>query len=541
MSRREAALSALLILVVALAVRAFFAAQIVFPKPEDTAYYVGVAQNLVEGRGLVSDALWSYSTPPLAFPRPAFEVWMPLPAWLAAIPMLLFGSSFAAAQLSSMLIGASVPVIAWRIAADVARERGMSTERARSLALGTGLTCAVYLPLLLHSALPDSTMPFAALALICCLLMARIAREPRGAVWRDPRLLTLGVALGLVALTRNEAAWLAFVWVIVAWTTPETTVGQRLRMIGVVGAVAAAIFAPWAVRNWVAFGSPLPGQAVTNAFSVTGFDIFAWNDRPTLARYLAVGPARLLDMRVEGTWHNLGSVLLLPGFPVSLIGLAALPWQARGRTLRPLVLLSVITFLVTSLVFPVATTWGTFLHAAGPIHVLLVISALLALDAGLARLGSRMGWTRPVAWLGAMLGIFASVLFSFVLLPTFGNGSRATAAMYQELRTRMAAIERPINAEMGPLISNFPIWVAETQGVSTLALPDEPADDVLDLARTFGARILVLTNAESRYWPAELAPDAPRHDCFERLDLGAWTGPGLDPLGGTTVYEIVCP
>ena len=80
-----------------------------------------------------------------------------------------------------------------------------------------------------------------------------------------------------------------------------------------------------------------------------------------------------------------------------------------------------ITFLITSLVFPVATTWGTFLHAAGPFHVLLVISALLALDAGLARLGSRMGWTRPVAWLGAMLGIFASILFSAALLPTFGN------------------------------------------------------------------------------------------------------------------------
>lgn len=540
MTRREAVLSALLVFFVALVVRAFFAAQIVFPKPEDTAYYVGVAQNLVEGRGLVSDALWSYSTPPLVFPRPAFEVWLPLPTWLAAIPMALFGPTFGAAQLSSMVIGASVPVIAWRIAADVARERGLSAERARTLALGTGLTSAVYLPLLLHSALPDSTMPFAALALICCLLMARIARDPRGIAWRDSRLISLGVALGLVALTRNEAAWLAFVWVVVAWTTSQTT-GQRLRLIGVVAVVAAAIFAPWALRNWEMFGSPLPGQAITNAFSVTGFDIFAWNDRPTLSRYLAVGPARLLEMRVEGLWHNLGSVLLLPGFPVSLIGLAALPWQGRGRTLRPLLLLFVITFLVTSLVFPVATTWGTFLHAAGPFHVLLVISALAALDTGLARIGSRMKWTRPVAWLGAMLGIFSSVLFSGVLLPTFGNGSRATAAMYEELSARMAAIDRPINDAMGPLISNFPIWLAETQGVSTLALPDEPADDVLDLARTFGARILVLTSAESRYWPAELAPGAPRHDCFERLDLGEWAGPGDDPLGGTTVYEIACP
>ena len=70
---------------------------------------------------------------------------------------------------------------------------------------------------------------------------------------------------------------------------------------------------------------------MANALSVTGFDIFAWNDPPTLARYLAVGPATLLDMRVSGLAHNLFSVLLLPGLPISLIGLVALPWQGAAR------------------------------------------------------------------------------------------------------------------------------------------------------------------------------------------------------------------
>ncbi len=51
----------------------------------------GVARNLLEGRGLVSDALWSFGTPPLVFPRPAFEVWLPLPTFLAAIPMAVLG------------------------------------------------------------------------------------------------------------------------------------------------------------------------------------------------------------------------------------------------------------------------------------------------------------------------------------------------------------------------------------------------------------------------------------------------------------------
>src|SRR5262245_31928008 len=177
MSRREAFLSAGLVFVVALAVRAWAATQITFPRPEDVAYYVGVARNLVEGRGLVSDAIWSFQTPPLAFPRPAFEVWLPLPSFLAAVPMRIFGTTFAAAQVSSVLVGSIVCVLAWRLAADVAAARSMAVGRARTLAIGAGLTSAVYLPLVLASAQTDSTMPFAALALGACLVMTRIERR----------------------------------------------------------------------------------------------------------------------------------------------------------------------------------------------------------------------------------------------------------------------------------------------------------------------------------------------------------------------------
>ena len=97
--------------------------------------------------------------------------------------------------------------------------------------------------------------------------------------------------------------------------------GHAAGLIAAVAAVAFLVFLPWAIRDWLTFGSPFPGQAVANAFSISGFDIFAWNDPPTLSRYLAVGPAQLLEMRVDGFTHNLFSVLLLPGLPVSLIGL----------------------------------------------------------------------------------------------------------------------------------------------------------------------------------------------------------------------------
>jgi hypothetical protein len=373
-------------------VRAFFAAQIVFPKPEDTAYYVGIARNLVEGRGLVSDALWSYATPPLVFPRPAFEVWLPLPTFLAAVPMALFGSTFAAAQVSSVLIGAIVPVLAWQLAVDVARERDLDAGRTRWLALGVGLTSAVYLPLVLNSALPDSTMLFAVIVLVANLIMTRVIRDPRDARLLDPRLIGLGILLGLGAMTRNETVWLALIWVGLAWFAVRASTVVRLRLIGVVAVVALAVFAPWAVRNLQVFGTPLPGQALTNALYLSGFDIFAWNDPPTLARHLSLGVGGLIELRLVGLGHNLFNVLVLLGMPISLIGILALPWQGRPAAIRPLVLISLIMFLVTSLLFPAATQWGTFLHAAGPVHVLIVLSALLALDAGIARLATSSGF-----------------------------------------------------------------------------------------------------------------------------------------------------
>lgn len=542
MTRRETIASALLVFVVALAVRAFFAAQIVFPKPEDTAYYVGVARNLLEGRGLVSDALWSYATPPLVFPRPAFEVWLPLPTLLAAIPMALLGTTFAAAQVSSVLLGALVPVLLWQLARDVSAERGYDPVRTRWVALGAGLTAAAYLPLVLNSALPDSTMLFAVIVLAACMLMTRIAADPRDGRPTDLRLLGLGILLGLGALTRNETVWLALIWLVVAWRAGED-LRERVRLVGVVAVVALSVFAPWAYRNFTVFGSPLPGQAVTNALYLSGYDIFAWNDPPTLARHLALGPAGLLDLRIMGITHNLFNVLVLLGMPVSVVGILALPWQGRDGALRPLLVISLLMFGITSLVFPAATQWGTFLHAAGPVHALIVLSAILAVDAGLARLGGRLGWTKSVSWVGAAGLAAVSLLYSAALLPSFGTGSQATAEMFNELGSRMRTAGHPLDVPGLRVITNFPIWMAETERVSSLALPDEPPLDVLDLASTFGTgtRYLILISPEGKHWPADLEAGLPGSECFTPLDLGTYAGTGDDPLESTTAYEIGCP
>ncbi len=543
-TRREAWLSAAAIFALAVAIRIVAAAAIRFPVPEDTAYYVGVARNLVDGHGLVSNALWSYQTQPLVVPRAAFEVWLPLPTFLAAIPMAVAGSAnwFRAAQVSSVIVSATIPVLAWRLAADMAEERGLPTGRVRLLALGSGAVAAVLGPLVLYGALPDSTAPFAALSLSACLLMTRISAAPRGL--RDPRLVLLGAIFGLAALTRSDALWLGLAWAALAWLWTEGTGRQRLALIVLPAAIAALVFLPWSIRDWQAFGTPLPGQTVSNALYVTPMDIYAYADQPTLARYLAQGPVALAQSHAAGFTHDLVSVLLTQGFPIGAVGLIALPLVWRLRSIRSLLLTGGLTFLITSIVFPVSTQMGTFLHAAGAIYVLLIVACLFGLDALIARIGRFRHWTRPVAWLGPTFAVVVALPLAVMSIGSIAVNARDAEARYRQLDTALTRAGAPLN-DSGPVIANFPVWIAESTGASSIALPDESPATVLGLARWFSSTLVVVDlNADERRWPGILKEDSAAASCFAEVKLT--DNYGMSPPSGSSlsrfrVFRIVCP
>jgi hypothetical protein len=195
---------------------------------------------------------------------------------------------------------------------------------------------------------------------------------------------------------------------------------------------------------------------------------------------------------------------------------------------------AVTTFVITTLAFPVQTTWGTYLHASAPADVLIIVSGLSALDAGLAWVGQRRGWTRPVAWLGPLFAGAGALLFVGLGIPAYGANAAATEASYASLSERFAALGDPLEPAV-PVISNHPMWVAEANRVRALALPDEPVSSVVQIARTFGARYVVLDGVAGG-WPARLATD-PDARCLQPVALpGAGTAP--DPF---RVYRVACP
>lgn len=504
----------------ALLVRLWAAGEVPFPANEGSASYVGVSRNLVEGRGLVSEAIWSYATPPLILPKPAFEIWMPMASFLAALPMVVLGTSFAAAQISSVVLGALVAPLVWLVARGAAMRAGLPSGRVAMIALGSGLAAAFLGPFLIAAAVPESTTPLLVFALAACLLMARMVARPRRLTG-----LLLGGLLGLAYLSRQDAMYLGLAYLVLVWGAASgATRAARLRkcvpLVAPVVAGGLLVVSPWLARNLATFGT-LFGQTIENAYLKTNEQIFAYAERPSAASYLAQGPLAILSSQFDAVVHNLVSVLILPAMPVGLLGLVAMVAlrhspALRGPTaLHALLLSGLITFLVTSLVFPVATQWGTFLHASGPLLAGLIVATMLGLDVAVRRVGSYRGWSRDNLWLGPT--VVLSLVAPFALVQVSAVSSQAESRAMR-IAAAVVALERLPEIATAPragdppqmraaLISDRAVWLAEALRRPVITLPDEPPHAVGQLGADFGTRLVVILDERGRYPATWLTPE----------------------------------
>ena len=142
------------------------------------------------------------------------------------------------------------------------------------------------------------------------------------------------------------------------------------------------------------------------------------------------------------------------------------------------------TFLVTSLLFPVSTTWGTYLHAAGPAHVLLIVSALLGLDAFIAWVG-RPARLDPAGGLARRRA--HGVRVAAVPRRTDGDAvrRRPVPGVRDPLRgdRRRAGRDAPPDRRAGADHHELPDLAGRVAtGAEALALPNESPESVADLA-----------------------------------------------------------
>ena len=410
-------------LVVALLVRAATLAVVTQPGYMDASYYYHVADNLVAGRGLVTDAVWNFLDPRTDLPRPSNAYWPPGTSLVAAVGGWLFGPGFRSAQIPMVVLSAAIVPLAYLYGRLL-----LGTRRGGHGVAALMLCSAAYYP---YWVTTDTFTPYGLLGLGCFLLLGWV-------LWVEPasraRLIAAvggaGVLAGWSQLVRPDGLVLATVVVgtaaAVGWwrrdyplapslkggrTSSPTEVGahhavplQRFwragrgqwRAAALWGGLAAAGYLlgalPWYVRNWLTWGSPLPMAGGQTMFLRRFDDIFAYGIEVSPAALVADGWSLVLTGRLAGLIGN-----LVPLFQVALFALAPLAalgvrrlW--REPAARPALLYVGILYLGMSLVFPTTSPRGSFFHGLTPAVPVLYAALIRGLDTAVGWAGTWRRW-----------------------------------------------------------------------------------------------------------------------------------------------------
>jgi hypothetical protein len=499
-----------------LGARWLYVRAVVFPPLDDPAFYLTTAKNLASGRILEVDALWSYQTPFESVTHPSHEHWMPLTTGLIAVAFSLLEPSLLAGQLPGLILGAMLAPFTYLLG----RQILPGGDDNRWVSLGAALMVAVNATLSYQSASADSSALF---ALLAALALATAVRRPGD----EGGYLGAGFLIALAYLTRADGL-LLLVAVPLAWAllpepppplvelpdTPQAKLAWELwpreegserswrervgprptHMLDMLVGFALLV-GPWLVRNHIAFGTPLPGSLLSQAWLGDYVDTFNYLSRPSWETFLAQGWPAILSQRGEALLHN-GSVFLVGTFPWGLLALPGLWLLRREWAFVPPLVYGLLLFFVTALVFPVSSRAGTFYHSLGAVIPFLALPAVYTVQQGIERVGRWRQLAGPVfAAVTAGLLVLAGAQVALTL-PSVADRHEAEKAQFEGVADWLAQ-----NAAAGDVVMTAqPYTLNYVSGHPAIVLPgNESPDQAWQAAQQYGARYLVITQVFGQY------------------------------------------
>ncbi len=523
----------IILVVLSLLVNGTVALLVSDPNYVDAFYYFNGGLALAEGHGFVEPYFWNTIGAPGSLPAPAFGYWQPLPSFLAALGILLFGkaSAFGSAQAIFVIAASALPLIAYRIALKFGERR--HAWLAGLLTVFSG----VYV---VYWSLPETFTPFA-LSGAGALLLASQGRRS-GGWWRW---VLAGVCAGLGYLCRADGLLLIAV-VGLAALLPSFEEKEPYRLLDKVAGLGLAaagfvlIAAPWWVRNLHAFGA-IQAPGGISALWITGYnDLFNYPSNLTPQRFFAAGWPSILKDR----WWALG-VNLLTFFighnlvfllPFTLIGW----WRLRRKDEFVLSFIyGLLLFAAMTFAFALPGARGGWLHSAAVLVPFVMAAASIGLDEALRAIARRRaGWNPRSAWRvfsTAGVVIAALVTAGFVLNRVVGFDDLSTIAwnqtnaVYDEIGATLDEIGAPVDALV---ISNNPPGFYTRTGRGGIPLINGDEQNLLAAADDYGVTFLVIDHNVtegllSLYW------EGPQSGRFERIEAYG------DPEAPTYLYRIL--
>jgi len=372
-------LLALLLFVGALGVRWLYADKVVFPPLGKSAFFLTTAENVITGRGMEVDVLWNYQPSFPSVTHPSHERWMPLTTGLIALTFAVqqaisgtLDASLPTGQLPGLILGAMLAPLTYLVGRRVlpgGSGHGLSSEKgSRWVSLGAALLIAVNTTLGQQSASASSSTAF---ALLGAWALSYAVRKPgdQGGYFAAGLLVALAYLTSTSALLLLAAIPLA--WFLLPLPPRLRTVfpdnpaaevvwehwpkergrqeerphisGPRLLNVLDLAVAFVLVIAFWLVRNYLAFGTPLPSSVLQQAWLGERVDIFNYWAPSTWQTWLEQDWQTLLDLRGEALLHN-GQALLASTLAWGFLALPGLWLLRREWSFFPALVYSLVLF-----------------------------------------------------------------------------------------------------------------------------------------------------------------------------------------------------
>ncbi|MBA2633643.1 MAG: hypothetical protein H0U86_11700 [Chloroflexi bacterium] len=503
-----------LLLLGALAARAFAAWLVPSAPYTDAAYYSLVAERLADGFGFTLPVLYSFLEVGGALPAdPALPVdsnghWMPLTSLVAAGGMALLGSSeWRAGQVPMVVLSIAWVGITHGVTWDLWRSRG-SALVAGTLAIFAG-------PLLILLPLIDSFALFGVLGAVALWASMRAMGSDRWGWW----LVAAGASVGLASLARVDGLLLAAAPA-AAWLTRVRDVRPAVALgIGVASAGACvAIMAPWLARNLATYGAVLPSAGGHTLWITSYNEQFSIGHEVSLRTYLDWGIMPIVGSKLAALAELAGRTLALAGGVFALFFVGG-SWLLRRPELRPFLAYWIVMLTAMALLFTFHAPRGAFVHSAAawlPVTFAIAVGAVAPVSTAMGRWWPFLRRPQTHRFLmagGLAAAIVLSLAGSATLLASWriANERLASAAAFLEASAPHGDVVMFADPARLNLLTDHP-------GV---AAPFDPYAVIGEVVRAYDVRWVVVT----------LEPGE------QRDALGLWDGAGgVDSTGATPQF-----
>ena len=451
----------------------------------DAEYYYAMGLRIANSGNFSEPFLWNYLNGYTELNQPAFLFWMPVPALMAALGMILSGwKSFTGAKLGFLAASALVPSLTMKLTFSLT-----SRKLSALLAGALSLFPVFYIPFLGTS---DS---FGTLMILGGIFFI-IARK-LNSFWEA---ILLGVIAGLIHLTRADG----IIWLAAAGLAAVQKPDKRISSIIMIIIGYLCVMGPWFARNVYLFGEIMPVGS-SRMFWLTEYnDLYTFEPaKLNFSNWVSQGFARIARNILWAFSENSKTAFIVQGeiILIPLIGLGILKTR-EDIGVRTVVTAWILMFIVMTAIFPFAGARGGFFHSGAAAQPLFWALAVVGLgefiDWGVNRREWKTIQAERILGFGLLFMVFSMTVFVVsdrvigddFTKPQWNSSYKTTHAIDDEL-TLIGAPQKSI-----VMINNPPgLYIASER--PAVVIPHGGIDMLVKSAEVLGAEYLVLESNHS--------------------------------------------